>query len=696
MLKRIYIFVLFLTLVFYIYGALVQSDQELFLSAYNDIIKDSYTVPLPSELEQTCKSIIKSNVQTYVNYTTVELIGNFTATQAQKICGTNSLCRVAENSTLTMNDNLNLAALSVEGKVVWNDKTQTSPVQWLCAGFVVMEKTASFEMSLTECSHTGYIYIKDNGAYHPVLRTRVFGGVGSSGSGPSIDIFGRPFSRTWSLIASPVAINSTNITLFHNPYDMGWQVGDRIIIAATQPLSQGTSQAFNISWLSPNSNQIVLSAGANQVFNAQFLYPNNAGVALMAAEVINLSRNIIITGDNFRNVNCDPGIVPVNGISTLGCSCNPSINRTVCTIGLHTMLDGGGVMRMQYARFEKCGQRGVKGKYCMHFHFVDECPNCLFQGNAVEFGMQRGIVVHETHLSTVQDNVLNDVRGAGIFIEDGNEMYNKIKYNVVVCPWVLISSTKYGCTVPGTDNGQADGSDNQAGFWAINPINDLVGNRAVNSFNGMFYDLGDDQGGIGEAQGHVNTLYSPMGRLDGNTFHGHGRFGTYVLSYFPKRYCLPNLTANGWLTNKTLCTGFTSVGLDNGLGFSASRSVDYQSAFIGGYTVGDFQYNRHVSINNLNNIYWKETKNFADGCSGHIVNGYYSGGNMALPDMAAFIIENTIFSGSTTFEANHHCNVGVTGFLCMPTYVLSNVSWITVTSTNWVIFHQNANNYGKF
>ena len=39
--------------------------------------------------------------------------------------------------------------------------------------------------------------------------------------------------------------------------------------------------------------------------------------------------------------------------------------------------------------------------------------------------------------------------------------------------------------------------------------------------------------------------------------------------------------------------------------------------------------------------------------------------------MAAFIIEDTIFTGASQFEANHHCNIGVTGFLCMPTYVLS-------------------------
>ena len=91
--------------------------------------------------------------------------------------------------------------------------------------------------------------------------------------------------------------------------------------------------------------------------------------------------------------------------------------------------------------------------------------NAIFRGNAIEYGQQRGIVIHGTHLSTVEHNVINDVRGAGIYVEDGNEMYNQIKYNAYVCPWAL-KGDKYGCAVPGTDNSQADTSTNQAGIWA--------------------------------------------------------------------------------------------------------------------------------------------------------------------------------------------------------------------------------------
>lgn len=55
--------------------------------------------------------------------------------------------------------------------------------------------------------------------------------------------------------------------------------------------------------------------------------------------------------------------------------------------------------------------------------------------------------------------------------------------------------------------------------------------------------------------------------------------------------------------------------------------------------------------------------------------GYYKNGNIALPDQGTFIIEDTTFDQGVHLEPNHHCNVGTTGVLCMPQYVLDNVTW---------------------
>lgn len=83
----------------------------------------------------------------------------------------------------------------------------------------------------------------------------------------------------------------------------------------------------------------------------------------------------------------------------------------------------------------------------------------------------------------------------------------------------------------------------------------------------------------------------------------------------------------------------------------------------------------------------------ADGCSAHLLGGVYRGGNVALPDMAAFVIERVSFEGDVSLEATHHCNVGVTGVLCSPTYVFDRVTW-RATSARWMYFSAVANNRG--
>jgi hypothetical protein len=59
---------------------------------------------------------------------------------------------------------------------------------------------------------------------------------------------------------------------------------------------------------------------------------------------------------------------------------------------------------------------------------------------------------------------------------------------------------------------------------------------------------------------------------------------------------------------------------------------------------------------------------------------------MAFPDVGTFIIEDTTFGDDVTFEPNHHCNVGTTGVLCMPQYVLHRVDWMNKRNSKWVKF----------
>lgn len=490
--------------------------------------------------------------------------------------------------------------------------------------------------------------------------------------------------------------------VMHDPILMGWRVGDRIQVAPTKGGSQGEAQTFVITkfdhhnriWLDTwswdefqSENQFIeqvpaVATGTNS--NTYSTKIKKTLASLRSAEVINLSRNIIVTGDDFRQIDCDPSLIEDDNkhrMSSQGCHCRTNV-RTKCTVGLHTIAMYGGLTKFQHVRVEKCGQRGILGKYCMHPHLLGDCPNCIFNGNAIEYSHQRAINVHGTHRMTVSNNVMTDVRGSAIYIEDGNEMWNDLHYNVAICPWKLNDPYKRGCTIPGSPNGQADTALNQVGIWLSGAVNNMIGNRMANSFNGMLVDVNHAGSGLGPASGLTCIAGERIGHWEGNTFHSHGRFGTYGLgNFFPKRKVgeLQVMPLGHFQTSQernNVCANgngdFNVDGTDAGWSHAIKNNFDWKNTFVGHYGTGDVQYMNHVSINNNNLIYWKTSKSFADGCSALFKNGYYSQGNLALPDEGTFLFENIVIDGPVTMEANHHCDVGSTGVLCQPHYIFVN------------------------
>eukprot|EP00551_Chaetoceros_affinis_P006400 CAMPEP_0203682988 /NCGR_PEP_ID=MMETSP0090-20130426/47288_1 /ASSEMBLY_ACC=CAM_ASM_001088 /TAXON_ID=426623 /ORGANISM="Chaetoceros affinis, Strain CCMP159" /LENGTH=1506 /DNA_ID=CAMNT_0050552109 /DNA_START=94 /DNA_END=4614 /DNA_ORIENTATION=+ len=695
-------------------AAFNQAQEIDYLNNFNAIDGASYAaVDDPEEAGASLLSECKrgNSNSAVAPSVTVEVVpptnsnGNIVTTEdVQSQCDSTSNCIIPEGVLFTVTSSLNVGSLTIRGDLEWTDDTTTSTTtqqqidSYVCAGYIAVENNGSWFMKVEQS--TAWIFLKDNGGVHTHLRSRAFGAVAMDENNdyPIIDIQGRELKRTWSLLSHPVSLGDDSIKLLHHPTLMNWKVGDRIGIAPTKERSQGWGDEFRIESIAADGT-ITLDRSVQDDFDATFIpaLTDDAGgrgrPALMSAEVVNLNRSIIITGDSFNHVPCDnslPESILGEQTSTLGCRC--ASFRSQCTMGLHVIHMHGGVSRIQNTRIEKCGQRGVEGKYCLHFHKMKDCPDCLYKNNAIENGHQRGIIVHGTHRSTVEENVLYNVRGAGIYIEDGNEMSNYINYNAIICPFPFNNNQLHGCTVPGTSNVIADTSDNQSGIFSRASNNSLIGNRVANSFNGMLLQaLGSGRGA--DNVGKVCEADNAIGRWAGNVFHGHGRFGTYSLGRNYPKVTDQAISADGQNSNLELCTGFDSEGNTRGLPVAIHDHLDYGNAFVGHYEAGDIQYSHHHSIENLNLMYWKETKGFEDGCSSHITNSYYADGNLALPDQSTFIIQDTLFENSVSLEANHHCNVGNTGVLCMPQYILHAVKWKANRDRKWVWF-QNFNTQG--
>jgi len=659
--------VVLLSIILFILPSLLSSqyavfDEPAYLANFNNLMTASYKEPIPANIQAICKG--KGSVSITQN---VSITASTTAQDLVSQCNVNTRCIINAGVTVQMNTDLNMGALEVNGALVWTDGTQVNNEQYLCAGYIQFNPDSSFNMNLSQ--KKGYIYIKNNGVSSPRFGQRFL----VAERPAQYDMFGRPMRRTWSLLSKSFLQGGNNITLMHNIADMGWQIGDRIAIAPTTYRASGTTQSFFIK--SFNGNNVQLSATIDLVPDAVANQDFTGIPGSVQSEVINLSRNILITGDDFQNIPCGTG----------ECTCSPDIGRTQCTVGLHTMFMGTALYRVKNVKVEKCGQRGILARYCMHFHQALKCSNCLIEGSVVEHSHQRGIVIHGTDITSVAHNVLHDVRGGGIYIEDGNELYNNVEYNVVLCPWSFTGPMQ-GCTIPGTDNREADTSQNQAAIWSLGHTNNFIGNRASNTFNGLHFMPSFMNAGRGFVLNQICARFTPLGRVIGNTLHGCGRFGTYFVdSNWPRHIPGGTIDDNG-ITGLD-CPAFDAVGNDLGFPATILDNVDYHNEYVGSYAMGDIQFSRHTSFDSSNILYWKDTKNFADGCSSHHVDNIFQGpGIMQLPDGAATVIfERNTFKGNILLQANHHCGLGVSGMLCNPVYMLQNPK-SDITSDQWVDF----------
>jgi len=189
----------------------------------------------------------------------------------------------------------------------------------------------------------GYIYIKNNNLKHSKLSYRAFG----SYSKGRITVVGRTLNRTWSLLAKKVARRVNLISLIHNPQEMGWSIGDRIILAPNDLTELGGSRAtaedFFIGGFGADNTINLIDkngqeASTTKIYFAESKYVNKETYALVQAEVINLSRNILITGDDFSHVDGISSGLP-EGLEfdkqqADMCTSKANINRKKCTLGI--------------------------------------------------------------------------------------------------------------------------------------------------------------------------------------------------------------------------------------------------------------------------------------------------------------------------------------------------------------------------
>lgn len=388
-----------------------------------------------------------------------------------------------------------------------------------------------------------------------------------AGTGPEIGVYGALLQKTWSTVGARTEPGEYGVHV-DDLSNLGWNVGDEVAVTYSG-MHDGmhyNGHKSRITQLDFAGSKIYLEDAVENGIDGGVITVAGENFSI-PTEVMNLERSVLVTGDT-------DGFL--DGKKE----------------GLHTIMFGG-KMSVDHTRIEFCGQRDVLARYCLHWHHVGSCPECKFTNNAIVEGQTKGITIHGTHDALVDNNVLWNARGAGIYIEDGNELHNTVSNNVIGC------IDKTVCAI----------AENTA-IYVVSYENNFINNRVSTYSNGIFFP--GRGSGQGAARGKVCTSVSPYGTVQGNVCHHTIRFGLYVDNNFPVH---TKKDDNGFVIDKSTCDKWTPDGRDNGKFTTMSNSLEWESGAIGQYTAGDIQYLRITVVRGV--LYWKGSKVFANGEFAH-------------------------------------------------------------------------------
>ena len=288
----------------------------------------------------------------------------------------------------------------------------------------------------------------------------------------TLKIHGKPKTPVWTNLRETVKAGSDLIKLREQ---VNWEVGDLVSIATTgYKNSQQENEEARISEILESGELTGAVLKLDRVLKFEHLskfYPDSDFE--ISAEVGVLTRNIVFQGFNDPQWNdkipaCPDNFEP-DEMATQNCFSGKfgeevGSDQFGGCIMVHPKNDAEkDTAKLELTNLEVtyAGQAFRLGRYPIHFHFLKDSSSYV-KDCSVHHVFNRAIVIHHTNRVRIENNVLFNVLGGSIFIEDGIEEFNLIKGNLVVF-------TRQSQALLNADI-------TPAGIWITNPMNYIEDN----------------------------------------------------------------------------------------------------------------------------------------------------------------------------------------------------------------------------
>ncbi|MEO1257193.1 MAG: G8 domain-containing protein [Bacteroidota bacterium] len=385
----------------------------------------------------------------------------------------------------------------------------------LTAGWVMVMGELHIGSEATPFTHQATITLNATDQTENVMN---MGTRGLMVMGGLVEMHGNPPAVPWTKINAHAPEGSDSLFLVDS---VGWAIGDQIAIAPTDFYEAGltgNSITQRLDITAVNDTVLTLDGGLNAFRWGLLQYVTNNGMSLTnddpvdppapsgftptildeRAEVGHLTRNIVIQAPNdslWQNA---------------GFGCHIMIMR----MGMMK-----GVSHINGAEIRRGGQRGILGRYPYHWHMLSyegadtltDATGQYFRNSTINESANRGIVIHGTNGVEVSNNVVYNVRGHGVFLEDASERRNLIDGNLVLHVRNAIIPLKQ----------HEIGNRGASGFWLSNPDNTITNNTAADcETNGIWMAFPQHPWGL-SIDVPINPSRLRFGVFDSNTAHSN-------------------------------------------------------------------------------------------------------------------------------------------------------------------------------